>query len=401
MGLSFSFNWGNSPQEVTRDTSGNWWYQIWSSLSGKDHTERIPDKKKVQVALSNPAFLKVLSMNCDLFSLGKINEYQNNELKEIDFLYSQKKKPNFYQTWTQWTWEYMFYRMIFGYSVLRRNGNILNDNNQIYWLNPANIDWDEKKFSKFTNSVANFNEQQRQTIKYTHPDGSTEKIALSELTFIQEMTNTATGNFYKGVSKMDALYKVLSNSESALDAKGVNLDFAKKFLVSGKTDPNNISAIPMGEGEKESIETKVQSNKNVHATKSPVTLDRFVKDIAKLELDESFREDYFTIGSMYNIPRDVLEASLEGSTYENQEKATMRHVDYSMRPAGSALTDVLEDIFSYQDLRTEWNHLSFNQFAELQREERKKVQLENIKLAIDLGYKPKDLQNDIEQILTM
>lgn len=397
----FSLNWGTNVNSVTRDNDGNWFYETFSSLLLGNRKDKINDAQKIQTAIENPAFLKILSLNCDLFSLGKINSYENDKLKERDFLYGLKKRPNFYQTWTQFDWEYMFYRMIFGYAVLRRSGNILNDSNQLYWLNPAKIQFKDNAFSKQVFSQAVFNKMQKETITYTHYDGSKETISVAELSFIQDLTNTCNNNYYKGASRMDALYKVISNSDNALDAKGVNLNFAQKFLFSGKTSADNISATPMKEEEKLSIENAAKGNKKVHAVKSPVSVDRFVKDIANLKLDESYMSDLFLIGSMYNIPRDVIEASIEGSTYENQEKSTGRHVEYSLKPAGQALTDVIEETFSLQDIRMEWTHLAFNQVFEKDRSERQKLQLENLKLAQDLGVTIPDLDTRITEILSM
>lgn len=104
---------------------------------------------------------------------------------------------------------------------------------------------------------------------------------------------------------------------------------------------------------------------------------------------------------MYGIPREVLDANTKGSTYENQEKSTGKHVEYSLKPAGTALTDVLEKRFSFQDLRMEWKHLSFNQVFEKDKAERQGIQLDNLKKAIDMGITVPDLDSRVNEILTM
>jgi hypothetical protein len=85
------------------------------------------------------------------------------------------------------------------------------------------------------------------------------------------------------------------------------------------------------------------------------------------------------------VPRDVLEANLRGSTYENQEKATARHVEYSLKPAGQNLTDEFEIMFNYNELRPEWSHLMFNQVFEKERQEVLQLKLQNEQLARELG----------------
>lgn len=385
----FSFEWGNQiqqPLSVERNINGDWWYEMFSSKNNAKDLNTY--RAKLNAVLCNPACLKVFKLNCDLFSLGKVNQYQNDELKEINYLYSIKKKPNHFQTWTQFFWDYMFWKML-GTAVLYRSNNVLNESTQMYWLNPANVDFQNGKnrFSSFIFSNLGFNDQQRETIKYTFDDGKLSNIKLRDLSFFFDLSNGLGGNWYQGNSALDALYKVIANSEQSLDAKNINLEFSQKFMVNGKNSLEDVSQTPMGETEKIDIEQSVRSNKKVHAVKTPIDVKRFVDDIARLKLDESFYNDYFMIGTMYGIPRDVLEANLRGSTYENQEKATARHVEYSLKPSGQALTDEFEYLFNLEDLRFEWNHLMFNQVFEKEKQEVIKLKLENEKLAKELGTK--------------
>lgn len=399
-GFGINISWGNQkkPLSVERDNEGNWFYTMFKG--GLKSKKGLSDSDKLDLAFENPAFLKVLTLNCDLFSLGKINSYENNKLKEIDVLYSVKKKPNYFQTWTKFNWEYLMYRMIFGYSVLRVVGNDLS-RATLYWLNPARMDYNGKEFSRIVFSEAQFNSLRNKTIKYQHLDGRWEDIPLTELEFIQDLSNTSNSNFLIGRSRMDALLDVISNSGQSIRAKGGNLDFADKFLVSGQHDPENVTGLPMSEDDKRSAESILKGNKRVHAVKSKVDINRFTDNLANLKLDDSYIHDLYVIGSMYGTPREVIDANVKGSTYENQEKATGKHVEYSLKPAATALTDVLEERFDFQDLRMEWSHLSFNQVFEKDKADRQGIQLDNLKKAIDLGVEIPDLSKRVDDILTM
>lgn len=399
-GFGINISWGNQkqPLSVERDNEGNWFYTMFKG--GLKSKKGLSDSDKLDLAFENPAFLKVLTLNCDLFSLGKINSYENNKLKEIDVLYSVKKKPNYFQTWTKFNWEYLMYRMIFGYSVLRIVGNDLS-RATLYWLNPVRMDYNGKEFSRIVFSEAQFNSLRKKTIKYQHLDGRWEDIPLTELEFIQDLSNTSNSNFLIGRSRMDALLDVISNSGQSIRAKGGNLDFADKFLVSGRHDPENVTGLPMSEDDKRSAESILKGNKRVHAVKSKVDINRFTDNLANLKLDDSYIHDLYVIGSMYGTPREVIDANIKGSTYENQEKATGKHIEYSLKPAATALTDVLEERFDYQDLRMEWSHLSFNQVFEKDKADRQGIQLDNLQKAINLGVEIPDLSKRVDDILTM
>ena len=391
MGFFFNFGFGGNQREplnIETDTAGNIFYTMFSSSSALGKV--IPDTDKLRIVLNNPALLKVIALDCDIFSLGKINKYQDEKLIEKDFLYSQTKKPNQLQNWTQFDFDYKFWLDIFGTAYLYNpnNSKVLNENSNIQWLNPCNFVWDAgiiQKLQSLILSKQKYNEIFKNSVLYRFDNGESKWIKLTELTPFHDITNAGSNNPMKGYSRIDALYKVIKNSELALDAKGINLEFAQKFLVAGKADPDNVTQLPMGETEKLGIETKVRSNKNIHAVKSMIDIKRFVEDIGKLKLDESFYNDYFMFGTMFNIPRDILEANLRGSTYENQEKSMARLIEYCEAPKGQMLTDWFESQYDLQDIRMSWAHLMFNQIFEKERAEQTGVKLDNIIKAKDSG----------------
>ena len=92
MGFFFNIGFGGNQREplnIDTDNSGNIFYTMFSSSSAIG--KAIPDNDKLMVILNNPALLKVIALDCDIFSLGKINQYENNKLKEADFLYSESE----------------------------------------------------------------------------------------------------------------------------------------------------------------------------------------------------------------------------------------------------------------------------------------------------------------------
>lgn len=383
--FSFNLDWGKQPLSVTRDSDGNWFYKMFQSTSNAK--ELLTYKQKLNVVLKSPACLKVFALHCDLYSLGRVNEYENDELKEINFLYKTKKKPNPFQTWKQYHWDYKFWRML-GMGVQWRTNNTFTESTQLYWLNPAYIDFQDGKnrFSRFILSVLGTNEVKRETIRYTFPDGSVANIKINELSFFFDLSNGLNGNWFEGNSRLDALYKVIANNESSLDAQNINLEFSQKFMASQRTD--SLSEVPLSDEDKESIEGSTRSNKKVHAVKKPVDVKRFVDDIARLKLDEAYSNTAYIVGNMYNTPKDILEPYLKGgSTFENQEKSMARMVEYCLSPAGEDFTDEFENLFGFEDLRMEWSHLMFNQVFEKEKQEVIKLKLENETMARDLGIK--------------
>lgn len=373
---------------VERLRDGSWFYTLYSGNSA--HNELLTEEQRLKAVLYNPAALKVFKLQCDMFSLVEICAYRNGRKLQNDALVNKLQHPNIYQTQRQFMWDYMFWTML-GTSYLYYSSKVLNDNTSLYFLDPSRFQWTDDILNKLDKNITSkqaYNDLMRISIQYYNLDGTYTTYQLKDIKPFFDLSN-GVGNWFRGNSSIDALYKVISNSNKGLDAKGINLEYSGKYFISGQHKEDDIYGTPMGKDEKLSIERSLDKNKPVHATESMIDLKRFVDDIAKLELDEGQRADYFTIGLQYNIPKDVLEASLNGSTYENQEKASVRWVDQSLKPKAEDLILGLEKIYGYDnrniDLTASWNHLGFMQVVEREKVALRTSKLNNLRMAQEMG----------------
>ena len=345
--------------------------------------------KKLKTIFSNPALLKVITLQCDLFSLGKPYVYRNGKSIEKDPALDRLNNPNPMQTSSQFMWDYMFWNML-GVDYVYVDSDLADDDtNKMYVLENSKIEWpegwkegsDKLVFSK--KAEADYKKKQ---IRYIYNDGSSIQIPLSKIICVTDLTN-GLGDWYSGNSRIDALYKVISNSEASLDAKNINTRYTGKFIVSGQADPKDINKIPLGDDEKSDIETKMNGRKKVHAMKSMIEIRRFVDQLKNLGLDESYLADYFVIGNMFNIPRDILDAALRGSTFENQEKAVMRHVAYTLQPKADELTTALGNRWGYKrkEIVISWDHLPFMQVFEKERADTEQVKITTFANLLNIG----------------
>lgn len=331
------------------------------------------DLKKITAVFKNPALLKVFALQCDLFSLAQIKVVDKNG-KEIpdDPAGKLLDAPNPMQNRTQFLWDFMFWNML-GNDYCYVDSKIAEKlNNKLYFLEPQKLDWPtqmQKNSDKLILSASSLTDMLNTQIPYRYNDGSLIKIPLKQIIFMSDLTN-GVGNFFKGPSRIDALYKIIANSEASLDAKNINTRMSGQFMVSGKQDPENITQLPLSGDEKESIEGTISTDKPVTAVKSMIDIKRFVDNMANLKLDDSFLADYYLIGTMYGIPRDVLEA-YQSSTYENQEKARASHVSYTLQPKGEDFMSALGKYFGYnadgRTIKISWSHLPFMQVFEAEK----------------------------------
>ena len=361
------------------------------------------NREKLEVVLSSPAVLSIFKLQCDLFSLGKIGEKDNEDSKAP--ILEKLKQPNPFQGGRQFLWDYMFYLML-GNAFMEAASRVVTPENNIYWLNTANLEFGDElldKLDKHLFSSKEVNELEKNTIEYHYRDGNTRKIPLKDIESFADLTNS-TGNWYAGSSALDALYKVVSNSDAALGAKNINLDFAGKYIISGKGSVTETQyEASLSAPEKKSLEDAIKSGKKVHALKSSIDIARFVENIAQLELDKSYFADYYIIGKMYGIPRDVLEANLEqGGTFNNQPVSRASHVEYTLQPKGQDLIDGITNYFGLtEELEISWDHLNFTHATKKATLENEKMRADTIKILVDAGVEEESINELLDIDITL
>jgi hypothetical protein len=340
----------------------------------------------------------VLPSQCDLFSLGKVYVYKEGKEIDNDPFLEMIKKPNPFQKESQFLWDMMFWNMV-GNTYAYCDSKIVSTDNLLYILENNKMDFPTEMRTYQDKIVLSKGTQKKISdfqIDYKYCDGSTSKFQWGKIIHTPDLTN-GTGNWFRGASRIDALFKIVSNSEAAMDALNVNIRYSGKFMVAGQADPNNVTQLPMGETEKQDIEQKMNGRKTVHAVKSMIDIKRFVDDLASLKLDEIQLAQYFLIGSMYGIPKDVLEAFNSG-TYENQEKARGAFVSYCLAPKGKLFFEGFASFFGYdeqgKEIVIDWEHLPFMQVFAKERAETEKIKSETLLNYMRAGVK-KDEINEV------
>ena len=378
-----------------RNLAGDFLYELYSSRT--NYSEKYTHENNFILSL-------VYGIIKDTGKLAKINLYENNKLKTENYLYNLKQKPNQFQTWTDFIEEYIIHYLK-GTVILYQNNTTFIDNKSYYLLDFNNFDDKSKKlvldFGKtmlFGNSSVF---DSKHVIKYKVTNEKTQEIRLKDVTFIN--TNPNKKNWFIGTDKSKVAKKILSNSDSATDGKNVNLYFSQQYLLGQKKGKDDFQQQITGLSNKErdDIKQKVLSNQKLIVSGSTdLDLKRFVDSLKNIGYDESFLNDYMLIGTSYGIPIELLGDFLKGSSLTSQgdakEKAMIQFVDFCLMPILQKLTDVLElQLNENQEVKAEFSHLWFMQYAEKQKAELTKMQVETLKVAAELGY---DVANKLKEI---
>jgi len=123
---SFLTSFGRQPLYVEKNLQGDWMYTMFSTR-GNQHQFLQPEAK-LRAILKSPAAMLIFTIQCDLFSLGRIT----NSKGEV-ILPSLRRTPNYKSGWTQFEWDYMFWNMMGTAYMYKSGGSLLDDNNTVQW----------------------------------------------------------------------------------------------------------------------------------------------------------------------------------------------------------------------------------------------------------------------------
>lgn len=365
-------------------------------------------KDKLEIILHNFALLRVFSLQCDLFSMAKfyVKDNSNGEYILDDPFLDFIKQPNPFQGQSDFLWSFMFNHMIGSGKIWGTSKLIENPLLKMYVLDNWKLQLpnDLSGFDKLLEAESSVKEILDKEATYTYNDGKTKKLKLSDIISIKDLNIGSDWFGYQ--SRVDALYKVITNIEEALNSENINIRYSGKFLVAGKSDPENVNQQPLSTTEKESIEDKMNGKKSVHAVKSMIDIKRFIDSIKAIGLTEIESVQFSRIGTVFGVPEEILKAFAEkGSTFENQEKAKGGYVDYVLEPKGSKLCHALNSYFGYnkegKEIIMSWDHLAFMQVFEKEKadiSDKKALTLERLlKLNVPLDEINKFLDTEFTQ----
>lgn len=388
-------------KEVIRYRNGTMFYEFGndSKFTKFDCVE-----DRIEYALSNPVLMLVLKARCDLYSLVKINKYsKDGAILETDFLHSKVGNANYFQTWEQFHWEFCLWESIMSAYVYTPSHKKLDKGVLFYNLRPQDIKIKSdlrKKLSKLIIQDSEYNKLMNENIYYRDGDMSENlnnytTIPLRFIKPFHNTTNGVNGNWFESFSMIDSMSPILDNAIEVLKTQNTNLRYSGKFQGTkgdaklSLTDLNNSAKV-----ETESIENSIESDKNFYALKHQFNIQRFVDSIANLKLDEQQVQQYFFIGKMYGMPKDFLEASLKGTTYENKDASFGQVVSQSLQPLVDKFTSWIEEHFGEEDVRGSWSHLPFMEQYEEKKQTAITTKLNNINLAQQNGaqFTPEELR---------
>ena len=322
--------------------------------------------------------------NAKFYIKTKDGEFIENELTR------KLNKPNPYLSRNEFLMQLMTYKGIWGTGYLYLNKlrassqpnetDFLNlPTNQIEFNNElalqAKIDyiWDMLTFKK----------EDSLSIYYCSID-TLEKKLLDKNNLLPFFDSPIFTNPYYSESKLKSQRYVVSNIQAALESQNTFLSTPGgmgMLMPDGKDDSGVY--IPLQPEEKNEVEKQLQQDygsltgqNNMRLVNAPVKYVETMVDVSKLKITESLTQNALILFGAFGLPKELLTAMLQGSTFENQKIAYKNYIQSTAQTEVDSIANSLNIAMpsSEGELVAKFDHLPI-----MQENEKERADVENKK----------------------
>jgi len=376
---SFSL-FGREIWRAERDRSGQFFYTLLGGNSFDDNG------KYLELYFKNPVLNTIVNLRSELYSQMKIQHFDKNDKviessPYVNLLYN----PNYFQSKEDFFYQQMVFLSTSGNNYIYQKKAFANElPKAIYNLIPSEIDLNDiQKLNKFLVTKQDINAFNNRKIKYKL-DGQTYDLYLTDILPLYDLANGLKDNtFMQSPSRVKAIYKVLCNIDENLASKNINLKMSQKYLSKNESTGNEAQ---IKDDDRKNIDKAIY-NKSLILTNANISVQHLVTDMKKLFLDEQFADDANKCLLAFGLNKDVLNYFAKDSTFENQEKGTIKYIQNSIQSTADNTMNSLSSQWGLLDkgerLKASYDHLAVMQSIVVDKINSFKAMQEAIKLGLE------------------
>jgi hypothetical protein len=193
-----------------------------------------------------------------------------------------------------------------------------------------------------------FNQEDNLQIYYCSLD-ALEKKQLDKNNLLPFFDSPIFTNPYYSESRLKSQRYVVSNIQAALESQNTFLSTPGGM---GMIMPDNKDALgigqPLRDEEKEEVEKQIQQDygsltgqRNLRLINSPVKYQETMVDVSKLKITESLTQNALILFGAFGLPKELLTAMLQGSTFENQKTAYKNYIQTTAQTEADSIANSL------------------------------------------------------------
>jgi hypothetical protein len=327
--------------------------------------------------------------NCIFYIKDKDGNLIENDLTK------KLNNPNSYLSRNEFVLQLMIFKGIWGTGYLYLNR--LRPSEKVTNFDFLNIPTNQILFGDKTASALTYDflmdELKRETenkidIYYSALDGLQKKI-LEKENLLPFFDSTVFTNKYYSESRLRSQRYVVSNIQAALETENTFLSTpaGMGMLVPDSKDASG--SVALLDNEKEEVERQLQNEygsltgqRNIRLVNSPLKYIETMVDFQKLKLTESLQRNALILFGAYGLPKELLTAMMQGSTFENQKTAYRNFIQSTAQIEADSIANSIDLAYPSREgkLVADFNHLPILQENEKERAQVDKTNAEAQKI---------------------
>jgi hypothetical protein len=372
-------------------------HSLWGYMFNFEQKNKVLAKNYLEWYKTNPIVYTAISERAKAVSTCRFKiKTKDGELIDNE-LTNKLNKPNKYLSRNEFLYQLWTYKGIWGTAYLYpnklRNSTPIQDidflnlpTNQIYFGENKAVNY---KFDYILNLLKFDKKADDLKIWYAGLELSESKLLNKDL-LMPFFDSTIFTNPYFSESKLESLQYPVSNIQSALESENTLLSNPGGIgmLVPDTKDASGVS-IMLQDKEKEKIEKQLQQDygtlqgqRNIRVLNSPTKYIDTMVDASKMKFSESVVQNALIIFGAYGLPKELLVALKEGSTFENQKTAYKNYIQTTAQTEADSLANSLNVMFPSVEgtLIADFSHLPIMQEDEKERADKDKTNAETMKI---------------------
>ncbi|QIG62287.1 portal protein [Tenacibaculum phage JQ] len=360
-------------------------YQDGTHYTSKNSLSYENGSNLMQLALTNPVLFSAVNIRANYLSKFKFyierpDGTRDYDAKELDII----NKPNYYQSKEDLLKQFEWYLTVYGF-VYQKPFGATGQQNTLYNLNPAFIDFDDKKKPFLLWKSTDINDEKKRKFNYDD-NGTNRTFSFKEIIPYYDIANglqSDNNNMYKSPSRLKAVLKQISNVNLATDAENRVIQTNGReaiFRKSVGTNQNTITTnakLPVDKEDKENILFKLNTKYNVSKGNRTIVPDYPLEHLdmsinaKNLGLHESIIANSGLIIKALGLNNEIYNYYNKGATFENQDAAEVRMLQNVMQPIADNIANSISSALGMDNpIKASIDHVPTMQVVEDKRAER-------------------------------
>ena len=357
----------------TRLSDGSNYYSI-----GNANTSFLGGTDPLEMSLKNPVISACIEIRAKLLSQAEFYIEESNGDKNLDDdLIKLINNPNVHQSKQDFLKQFEWFKSTYGWVYQKPYAALGFAPKAIFNLKSANIEFPKAMLNPMVWTDKDVKNYYKQKLIYKIQDEE-KSIELKEVIPFYDLSNSLNDKkegFITSPSRIESIIKQISNIGLIGDAENVMIQTnGREMFFGGQTKGGNLGiSLQLDTEDKNNIERNLMNNygfgagkRRSIALKNEAGHKSLHIPLKDLGLHDSLISNANIVREAYEVPNELYDTYMKGSTFENQKEALIGFVQNTVQGVADDLANSWTSHFGYEErpIKASFSHLPVMQHAE-------------------------------------